>query len=138
MIFGKLFGRKKKDDSRISSIERFEKSTVRPIIFKTEHGGSRPLQYNTNIEKVGMMKEESLEYLQKAIENECIDEYSDLSIFYDMVRKRSIIVQNELKNQNINRKEVGDNIKIVTEETLCQLERKEKLLEEERKNYCQK
>lgn len=132
-IFSRWFRKNKEDDGRVSSVERYERKTTRPIIFMTEHGGSHPLEYDMNTYKATLMKEESLTYLQEAIKSGCIDEYSDLSIFYDMVRKRSIIVENELRNQNIIRKDVGNNIKIVTRETLCQVERKENQLRGERK-----
>lgn len=130
-IFSKLFSGKKEDDGRTSGVERFERKVSRPIIFMTEHGGSCPLEYDTDNEKSAMMKEESLAYLQKAIESGCIDEYTDLSIFYDLVRKRSLIVENELKNQNLSRKAVGSNIKVVVEEALCRNERKQCQLSDE-------
>jgi len=131
-IFSKLFGRKKEDYGRVSSVERFERTIARPITFLTEHGGSSPLEYDMDTRKAMMMKEESIAYLQKAIESGCIDEYSDLSIFYDMVRKRSIIVENDLTNQNISRKNVGRNIKVVTAETFHKVKGKERQLRAER------
>lgn len=129
-IFSKLL-KKESDEGRISGIERFEKKVPRSIEFKTNHGGSTPLDYDMNTESMKLMKGESLEYLKGLIDSGSIDEYSDISVLYDLVKNRKRQALNELKRQNIDRHEVAEDIKLVSREDLHILDKTDDMLKKE-------
>lgn len=129
-IFSKLL-KKESDEGRISGVERYEMKIPRSIEFKTAHGGSTPLDYDMNIGSMKLMKEESLECLKGLIDSEAIDEYSDLSVLYDMVKNRKRQALNELKRQNVNRHEVAEDIKLVSREDLHILDKTDDMLKRE-------
>lgn len=110
-IFSKLFG--KKDGGRVSGVERYETDISRPLVFRTKHGGSKPLGFRTDIVEMKDMKEIPIECLKKAIEAGVIDETFDLenSVFANLLHEMYGKGENELYKQKIERKNVADIIR---------------------------
>lgn len=125
-ILSKLLSKKKERDvGRISGCEIYERKIACPIEFMTRHGGAEPLDFNIYNEKSRLMNDESINCLQQAIDEGCVDQFTDLSLFVHMLKQRAEIYKNEIVRQSLERKNVGDKIKVTANETLILL-RKER------------
>lgn len=114
-LLSRLFG--KRNGERISSTQRYEASATKPLIFRTEHGGSVPCGYVITPELIEAQTK-PLKFMNQMIHKGLIDEFSDPDILNNMVDAYYQKAFNAVEEAGIARDEVAKNIIMLAKEEL--------------------
>lgn len=111
-VFSKLKGlMQKKDEGRVSGVERDEILIQRPLEFWTSVGGSQPCGFVSDTPVSKEMESEVLALFEEVCATGCIDGENDLKAFDELVDQYLRKVENDVKRQAIQRRSVGEDIK---------------------------